>query len=1546
MQKSLTIICFLFTTLLYKSYAQSDSLLTFSEIMFAPLSGQTEFVEIHNTSETDTIDLAGFKLKYLHTTNTDIIISHASGTKLPPKSFAIIFESVYDFAAGNYNSLIPLEALIVKIDNGSFASGLANTTDRTLILTNSSNLTLDVYTYSANNSNGISDEKIILNKNNTDDNWKNSLTINGTPGFYNSVSPLQFDLGITNVSIFPEVQFTGSDIEIKFTVNNFGTNSAQNFSVEIYDDINSDSAAHDNEIIFSQNYMSVFSGDSINVNKKITLSENRVYQFILKINFADDENVSNNIRFIYFTPLDKPAQYNSIVINEIMYKPSNDEPEWVEIFNTTGETINLQNWSFGDKLSKVKIASGNQNINPGEYLIISEDESIYDFYAISSQTIILKIPSLNNSGDDLYIYDQYENIIDSVLYLSTWGGNNGNSLERINANDSSNSSLNWKTAVTKYKATPGKINSVTPKNYDLQIYNFSPEKEIVIFPETAKINIEIFNSGLIPAQNVQLNFYYDLNNDSAGTRDEIIHSTFIEKIESGKTFFYTFDFHNYGISRNFLIAEINYEADEFTENNTAITEFSSVIINEIRNDIIINEFMASPSSGLPEWIELFNRSEKVIDLKNYKIADESSEILITNKSLILNPGEYFLIIGDSSFFTKYNTQSQFIITAFPSLNNSSDKIIIRDSLNRVIDSLQYFSTWNGITGKSFERIDAEINSELIENWAVTKNKNGGTPGEINSVTQKSFDVGISQIYFNPQKPFYGDAVFISALIKNYGKENASLKLILNEENNLLEETDINIAPNDSVNYTFHFAIEKLESTRKFFLEVKFENDQDSTNNYFNANISPGYNYNSLIINEIMFTPQNGEPEWVEFYNKEDYKINLSGWSISDILTTPIKTIIIDTTFFIEPKSYFVITKDSSIINYHDSIPAKIIVSSFANLNNSEDGVVIKDFYENLIDSVRYLSAWETKTGYSIERISFEANSNDLSNWSSAIDTEQSTPGKRNSVSQKANDLAILDLSFSPAAPKFGSDVFINVSLKNEGFIEANNFAVRIYDSQRNNIIDEINIASLAKNDSLKLTSGSFKIFDVNNIFAEINFALDDNLSNNLDSIIVVPGFNKNDILINEVMFNPDTDKPEWIEFVNNSVHEINLFEWKVSDILPSPKEAFVKKENYKIFPSQYFIITNDTAAFRRNYNVDIPVFHSLFGSLGNSEDGIIIYDFYKNVIDSLFYTSDFGNVKGSSIERLSFTNGTNEINNWSVSINSSGSSPGFSNSVSETKGYEFNHVIINEIMYEPADNNSEFIEFYNNSDETIELGGWILENDKGEFFRIVNSNFILQPEKYFVAAADSAFISFYDFTGNENFVDILNKKDLGLTNDKQLIILKDLKGNIIDSVYYNSKWHNPNVAETKNKSLERLNPKINSNETPNWSTSANALGATPGKVNSIFTDNKFENSGLTISPNPFSPDNDGFEDFCTINYSLGIPLSQIRVKIFDDKGRLVKTLANNQPSGSTGSIIFNGLNENNSPLKIGMYIILFEALNAQTGQQEILKDVVVVARKL
>lgn len=101
----------------------------------------------------------------------------------------------------------------------------------------------------------------------------------------------------------------------------------------------------------------------------------------------------------------------------------------------------------------------------------------------------------------------------------------------------------------------------------------------------------------------------------------------------------------------------------------------------------------------------------------------------------------------------------------------------------------------------------------------------------------------------------------------------------------------------------------------------------------------------------------------------------------------------------------------------------------------------------------------------------------------------------------------------------------------------------------------------------------------------------------------------------------------------------------------------------------------------------------------------------------------------------------------------------------------------------------------------------------------------------------------------------------------------------------------------------------------NWSSCVNKFGGTPGKQNSIFIDKEVSRAKLKIFPNPFSPDNDGHEDFSIISYNLKEPISQIRIRIYDSKGRIVRNLANNLSSGSSGEIMFNGLDDQKIRLK-------------------------------
>jgi hypothetical protein len=64
------------------------------------------------------------------------------------------------------------------------------------------------------------------------------------------------------------------------------------------------------------------------------------------------------------------------------------------------------------------------------------------------------------------------------------------------------------------------------------------------------------------------------------------------------------------------------------------------------------------------------------------------------------------------------------------------------------------------------------------------------------------------------------------------------------------------------------------------------------------------------------------------------------------------------------------------------------------------------------------------------------------------------------------------------------------------------------------------------------------------------------------------------------------------------------------------------------------------------------------------------------------------------------------------------------------------------------------------------------------------------------------------------------------------------------------------------------------------------------------------------------------------------------------RGRLIRFLANNQPTGSQNTVIWDGNNDENRPARMGIYIVFLQALNAQAGVQKTAKKTVVLAGKL
>ena len=766
-------ISFLLFLLINLSYAQTDTLLIFSEVMFSPTSGNNEFVEIYNLSS-QAIDLNGFNIKY-YTSTADQIIDAGFGTIILPNSYAIIFENDYDIATGIYNGLVPANALILKIADNSFgASGMANTTSRPLWLLNAVSDSVDYYFYSANNSTAISDEKKILNRDSLQTNWANSLVTNGTPGFTNSVTPTNYDLLLSSITFSPLNPIAGNDVTITSKVINNGILIAANYSLEIFNDINKDSIADVSERIFNQSYSNLASNDSVTASTFLNSLPADLYQIIARVNFAEDQNSTNNVLIRHFTVSPPGNNFNDIVINEIMYAPPSGEPEWIEIFNRTSNSINLKNWKFSDASTTITVTNEEKFIDAYSFLVISSDSSILNFYNVASPILITNIPALNNTGDNIVLKD-FNNIhIDSVSYLPTWGGNNnGKSLERISVDALSNNSTNWSSSISLDKATPGKINSITPKDYDLTVTSLKSENDFGIIGEEIQFNIVVKNIGLNTSSNFNLNLYLDSNADSVAQLPELISTQQGLNLTTNDSLSFNFTTSDFVTGNNLFMALVDVIPDNDSTNNIAFKTITGVSINEVRNDIVINEIMYAPTSPQPEWIEIYNRSNKVIDLKNYQIADAADTIKIISQSTILNPNEFFIVTKDSLIFNYYNINSNYVISSFPTLNNNDDKLIMLDSLNRVIDSLFYSSAWGGSNNKSLERVNVNSPSIDSSNWRTSEGIFNATPGTYNSVTQKDFDLLAHDIVFAPKFPLVGETVSVSAFVKNVGKNSAA-----------------------------------------------------------------------------------------------------------------------------------------------------------------------------------------------------------------------------------------------------------------------------------------------------------------------------------------------------------------------------------------------------------------------------------------------------------------------------------------------------------------------------------------------------------------------------------------------------------------------------------------------------------------------------------------------------------------------------------------------------------------------------------------------------
>ena len=206
------------------------------------------------------------------------------------------------------------------------------------------------------------------------------------------------------------------------------------------------------------------------------------------------------------------------------------------------------------------------------------------------------------------------------------------------------------------------------------------------------------------------------------------------------------------------------------------------------------------------------------------------------------------------------------------------------------------------------------------------------------------------------------------------------------------------------------------------------------------------------------------------------------------------------------------------------------------------------------------------------------------------------------------------------------------------------------------------------------------------------------------------------------------------------------------------------------------------------------------------------------------------------------------------------------------------NIVINEINYNPAssfgqpDEDYEFVEFYNNSQNDVNLHGWSFGNTS------VNTCYtfgdvILPAGDYLILARNSDNYPGSISYGSHNY----------LSNSEATLTLRDHSHSIVDQVTYKdncdcntdfSCW--PSNADAGGSTLELVNPDLNNNFASNWQDSFVIPGGTPGVVNStdaelVYGCTDFEacnyNSDANVNDGSceYPQDNFDCEDNCLVD---------------------------------------------------------------------------------
>lgn len=462
----------------------------------------------------------------------------------------------------------------------------------------------------------------------------------------------------------------------------------------------------------------------------------------LTVNGVQDVNgntlTNGSATFSFYTP-----QPYDIVIDELIADPTPQvglpNSEWIELRNTSAFPINLQGWKISD-------ASGTSGglasflLQPDSFVIVCTGSAAAGLSVFGTTLSVTSFPSLDNNGELLYLVDASGNVIHSVNYSISWYQNElkqegGWTLEMIDTKNPCSGFSNWKASTDLAGGTPGRKNSVDAVNTDA----------------TAP---KLLRAYAIDERIIELVFDEPLNNAAAGIAANYSISDGIGTPANANAIAPAFDKVVLDLTvplqpgKVYTITASNLT--DCTGNAIGSSKTAKAGLSDIADslDIVINEILFNPPSNGFDYVEIYNRSSKIINLQQTYIANRNTTGVISSitqlsaEPYLLFPQEFMVVTENAdwiknNFITK-NPGAFAIVGSLPSFSDDEGDVIILNAQGKITDELKYKDDWHfklldNKEGVALERIDYTAPTQQESNWhSAATSVNYGTPTYQNS----------------------------------------------------------------------------------------------------------------------------------------------------------------------------------------------------------------------------------------------------------------------------------------------------------------------------------------------------------------------------------------------------------------------------------------------------------------------------------------------------------------------------------------------------------------------------------------------------------------------------------------------------------------------------------------------------------------------------------------------------------------------------------------------------------------------------------------------